>query len=457
MSGFQEAYNAGYQALNPAQKKAVDTLEGPVMVIAGPGTGKTQVLSLRIATILEKTDTPGHGILCLTFTRAGVKAMRERLAGLIGPRAREVTITTFHSFALSLIEKHYTLLDLDEMPTLLDEQHAVALIDELLETTDWHHIRPRGDVSKYFGDLRSLVSLMKRERLTPLQFLSEIEKDMKALTESPESISSRGDTKGQLKKEVQKKIEGLERTREVISFYQHYESLKRERFLMDYDDVLHYAVALVENSESVRADLRENYLYVLVDEHQDSSGVQNSFLRAVWQDTERPNIFVVGDDRQLIYGFGGASLSYFEAFKTAFGNAELITLIENYRSTAPILSLADELLKSALTTESLRSNRDGDEKVALLEYSYSRDEIIAAGLRFRQAIEAGVLGRRMCASGTKKSSYQVCRGSASRHGASNSLSGECPRSFHFVRPKACARSFALSRTRMTALRFRSHS
>lgn len=385
MSEFSDAY----KALNTEQKKAVDALEGPVMVIAGPGTGKTQVLALRIANILQRTDTPAHGILCLTFTRAGVAAMRERLASLIGPRAREVQIATFHRFAMELVETHYALLDFDAPPLLLDEERAVSLIDELLRERQWRYIRPRGDAAKYFSDLRSLVSLMKRERLSAQAFSDAITGSIAALRQSPDSRSTRGESKGQLKKEVQKEIEGLERTLEVVAFYEAYESLKRERLLMDYDDVLEYAVALAESSEDVRAQLRENHLYVLVDEHQDSSGVQNAFLKAVWQDTESPNIFVVGDDRQLIYGFGGASLSYFEEFRTAFGKAALITLKENYRSTAPILLLADALLKSALAEGGLSSNRAGENKVRLLEYNYARDEIIAAGLHFRSAIASG--------------------------------------------------------------------
>ncbi len=384
-----QEFEASYANLNAAQQQAVDAIEGPVMVIAGPGTGKTQVLALRIANILQKTDTPANGILALTFTRAGVKAMRDRLATYVGPRAREVMIATFHSFAIMLIEKYHHLLEFNDMPALLDEQHAVTLIDELLERNEWNYIRPRGDVSKYFTDLRSLVSLMKREGLSAEQFLAAIDHDITELKESSESISSRGETKGQLKKEVLKKIEGLERTREVITFYDAYETLKRKRFLFDYDDALEYAVQLVQEFEDVRSDIRENYLYVLVDEHQDSSAIQNSFLKAVWKDTEQPNIFVVGDDRQLIYGFGGAKQSYFEEFKTVFGKANLITLTENYRSTAPILTLADELLKSTLTPEKLRSNRAGEEKVQLLEYTYARDEIIAAGMQFRKAIEAG--------------------------------------------------------------------
>lgn len=388
-----EDFTAAYNSLNDAQKKAVDSMEGPVMVVAGPGTGKTQVLALRIANILAKTDTPAHGILALTFTRAGVKAMRERLISYVGSRAREVTISTFHSFALDIIEKYYQLLDFDVMPVLMDDQQAVVLIDELLEKKDWKYLRPRGDVSRYFDDLRSLVSLMKREQLTPESFRKEIEKEIKQLKKDPASISSRGETKGQIKKEILKKIEGLERTKEVIDFYETYEALKRDRLKMDYDDVLEYVVRLVQESDDVRADIRENYLYVLVDEHQDSSGVQNNFLTAVWGDVERPNIFVVGDDRQLIYGFGGASLSYFEVFKTSFGKSELITLTENYRSTTPILTLADELLKSTLTTETLKSNRSGTELVGLYEYSYARDEIIAAGLHFRDAIAKGIQAR----------------------------------------------------------------
>lgn len=390
MNHLREAFDQSYKGLNPEQKRAVDTTEGPVMVIAGPGTGKTQVLALRIAHIMDSTDTPPSGILCLTFTRAGVTAMRERLVRYIGNRSSEVRVTTFHSYAASLVEKYFELLDFESAPTLLDDQSAVVLIDELLERQTWQYLRPRGNSVKYFSDLKSLISLLKRERLTAESFLAEVERDILALQESPDSISTRGPSKGQLKKEITKAVEGLERTKEVVTFYQHYEYLKRERGLMDYDDVLEYAVTLVEISDDVCAEIRENALYVHVDEHQDSSGVQNSFLQAVWQDIEQPNIFVVGDDRQLIYGFGGASLSYFEQFKTTFGKATLITLIQNYRSTATILSLADEMQKSSLTTELLQSNRDETYPVVVSEYSYPRDEIIAAGAYFKSQIAAGI-------------------------------------------------------------------
>ena len=121
---FTDAYNN----LNEAQRDAVDTIEGPVMVIAGPGTGKTEVLALRIANILTKTDTPASGILCLTFTRSGVTAMRKRLEKYIGTRANDVRITTFHSYAIGLIEDNYLSLGLSHVPSLLDEKESIFLL-----------------------------------------------------------------------------------------------------------------------------------------------------------------------------------------------------------------------------------------------------------------------------------------------------------------------------------------
>jgi len=386
MQKFEEEYNK----LNKAQKEAVDTLDGPVMVVAGPGTGKTQILALRIANILQKTDMTADGILCLTFTNSGVKAMKNRLGEYIGNDAEKVRISTFHSFGIELIEKNYELLDFSVMPKLLSDDEAVFLVDDILQNNEWEHLRPRTNPVMYFGDLKQLISILKREGLKPEEFLSYVESDIENIKNNPESISSRGESKGKIKKEVEKKIESLERTREVVEFYRIYEEKKRASGFMDYDDILEYAVKLVEDYQDVRADIYENYQYVLVDEHQDSSGVQNNFLKAVWKDEERPNIFVVGDDRQLIYGFSGAKLSYFKEFENIFGKAKCIILTENYRSTENILALADDLLKSSITGEKLKSNIKGKEKIFLNEYVYPRDEILGAGLYFKKKIEEGM-------------------------------------------------------------------
>ncbi|MDD3662652.1 MAG: ATP-dependent DNA helicase [Candidatus Pacebacteria bacterium] len=385
-NSFEEAY----KQLNKAQREAVDLIDGPVMVVAGPGTGKTQILALRIGNILKKTDTDPNSILCLTFTNSGVKAMEERLSNYIGTDSRNVVVSTFHSFAIDLIEKNYELLDFSQRPVLLGDDEIVFLIDEILEENDWQYLKPRSNPVMYFNDLQHLVSILKRERITVEQFRESINNEIANLKEDPQNISSRGESKGQLKKETIKKIESLERTKEVVTFYEIYEEKKKEKSLMDYDDALEYAVKLVEEYDDVRDDLRENFLYVLVDEHQDSSGVQNSFLKGVWKGVENPNIFVVGDDRQLIYAFSGASLSYFEEFSHIFGKAKLVVLTENYRSNMPILEIADDLLKSSITNEKLISQKKGKHKIILNEYAYPRDEIIGAGLFFKEKIKEGI-------------------------------------------------------------------
>jgi DNA helicase-2/ATP-dependent DNA helicase PcrA len=386
-----ETFFAAYNSLNAEQKRAVDMIgQGPVMVIAGPGTGKTQVLSLRIATILDKTDTSPDGILCLTFTNAGVKAMRERLLHYIGPAASRVHISTFHSFALNAIEEFHDELGLDAVPELLGTASTVVLFDELSHARHWKYLKPRANKSLYVKDIQSLISVLKRERINAESFRASVSADIERIKDDPENISSRGETKGQLKKEIEKKIESLERSAEVADFYEAYEELKKERNVIDYNDVLTLLVQLVETSDNARDTMRERYLYVLVDEHQDSSGVQNDFLSAVWKDTEKPEIFVVGDDRQLIYGFGGASLAYFEQFKHTFGKAELITLTQNYRSTQTILDTAEALLQSKMAEGKLVGNTEIAHPVKLVESNYPRDEIISAGLWFKERNADGI-------------------------------------------------------------------
>jgi len=382
---FDEAYNK----LNTAQRQAVDAIDGPVMVVAGPGTGKTQILALRIANILKKTDTPPDGILCLTFTNSGVRAMRKRLAEIIGPTASRVSVLTFHSFGSSLLDEFYEVLSFDAPPVLLDDTDAMLLADEILEENEWEYLRPRSGGAHNFRDLKSIISLLKRERMKPEDFLKEIEKDSEHLSSDESNISSRGPSKGELKKEVSEKIERLKRTAEVVRFYELYEAVKEKRGLADYDDILELCVRLIEKSADVRDTLRERYLYALVDEHQDSSGVQNQFLEAVWGGVEKPNLFVVGDDRQLIYGFGGASLSHFERFRETFAGTKLIALTENYRSTQAILDSADALLSSALVEGKLSGTKENNNPVALVEAEYPRDEIIAAGLAIKKAIARG--------------------------------------------------------------------
>ncbi len=375
-----------YRKLNPAQKEAVDTIDGPVMVVAGPGTGKTQILALRIGNILKKTDVGADSILCLTFTNSAVRAMRERLQKYIGEEGGRVEVLTFHSFCGKIIDEFFHVLSLPFAPRILEDTEAVSLCDQILRQNEWQYLRPRGDIGRHFKELRSLVSLLKRERLSPRDFLDEIEKEIQAIQNDPESISSRGETKGKMKKEYLEKIEGLERTKEIVSFYDMYEKLKQEKGLLDYDDQIKYALQILEESENARAEIQVRYLYVLVDEHQDSSGAQNALLKTIWQKVEKPNIFAVGDDRQLIYAFGGAKFSYFEEFKDIFGKAKVIFLTQNYRSTQKILAAADKLLSSSFSEEKLVATLKENHNLKLFECDYPRDEVIACGIELKEKL-----------------------------------------------------------------------
>jgi DNA helicase-2/ATP-dependent DNA helicase PcrA len=207
-------------------------------VVAGPGTGKTQILALRIGNILSETDTKADGVLCLTFTNSGVKAMRERLRKYIGAEAGKVRVSTFHSFGMDIVEKYFRVLSLHEMPKLMDEADSVAICDAILRDNEWEHIRPKSDASKYFSDLKNLISLLKRERINSEKFENLIKTEIKNLESDPENISSRGATKGELKKDTQNKIESLARTKEAVKFYELYEEVKHEKNFFDYDDVL---------------------------------------------------------------------------------------------------------------------------------------------------------------------------------------------------------------------------
>lgn len=383
-----------YKKLNKAQREAVDSIDGPVMVVAGPGTGKTQILALRIGNILLKTDTKADGVLCLTFTNSAVEAMKNRLAEYIGEASLEVNIFTFHSFGMKIIESYYQVLQFPTVPKLLDDADTAILFDEILNENEWKYLRPRADTSRYFSDLRSLISLLKRERITGEFFLSEIEKEIESKAGDPENISTRGESKGELKKEVLSKLEGLERSREVVKFFDLYEKAKKEKnkenVLLDYDDVLENLVKIAEVSSDARADIQEKYLYVLVDEHQDSSRVQNEFLKLIWGKVENPNIFVVGDDRQLIYGFSGASIDHFAGFKKTFKGAKLITLVDNYRSTQVILDASHALLPSVMTDEKLVSQNKEHHPIRIFEAEYSEDEIATAALDIKEKIKKGL-------------------------------------------------------------------
>lgn len=330
-------FQLAYRKLNSAQKQAVDTIEGPVMVIAGPGTGKTQILTLRIANILVKTDTPASGILALTFTEAGQKAMKLRLRHLIGSRADEVGIFTYHSFASSVIDEYP-----DHFPHLfrarqLSEFESERLIREILEQKKFVKLRPLGRPDLYLESIIKNISNCRKEAWTPdfikENSISEIEK----IKNDPASLSTRGATKGRLKAEAEKKLEKLERTILFADIYQEYEIKKKEKRFLDFDDLIFELLETLKTDDLLLRLLQERYLYLLVDEHQDTNNAQNLLIKQIADFYEEPNLFVVGDEKQAIYRFQGASVKNFLEFQKIWPRMKIISLVDNYRSSQSIL------------------------------------------------------------------------------------------------------------------------
>lgn len=176
-----DAFKTAYNGLNPEQRKAVDTIEGPVMVIAGPGTGKTSILTLRIANILDKTDTSPDSILALTFTESGVHSMRQKLVSIIGAAAYRVNIFTFHGFANSIIEQYPEYVPRIIGGALAPEVEQFKILENIFETNSFDVIKPFGNIYFYVRPALSAIRSLKRENIDPKSFLVAVKQEEKTL------------------------------------------------------------------------------------------------------------------------------------------------------------------------------------------------------------------------------------------------------------------------------------
>lgn len=343
ITSMDEKFNTDYTRLNKAQREAVDTIEGPVMVIAGPGTGKTQVLTLRIANIIRTTDTAPENILALTFTEAGARAMRERLRGYIGNRAHKVAIHTFHEFAGTLIRAYPDAYDRAIGGRPATDLEKVAFVEEILERDGIKLLRPRGNPRFYVMGIIGTVALMKREYITPVHFAEIIAQQETKLSDMPK-VHEKGAHKGKVRSEYQKFEKEIAKNRELLFVYRAYDAVLREQHLYDFEDMIYETVQALEQNEDMLRDVQERFQYLLADEHQDVNGSQNRILELLASFHERPNIFVVGDEKQAIFRFQGASLENFLYFEERFPHTKTIALTDNYRSTQNILDIAHALI-----------------------------------------------------------------------------------------------------------------
>lgn len=337
---FEEAY----RKLNAAQKQAVDAVEGPVLVIAGPGTGKTHILTLRIANILAKTDARPDSILVLTFTDSAARTVARRLAELVGDEtARKVGTYTFHSFAEQVMKEHPEAFPEYTNRRLMGEVEQVLLWRDVLERGGVKRLRTAKSPYHYLNDLKSLEDDLTRECVSLAEYGAWLDEEAKRIEADPAHRYVKGDKTGELKPSGRERLDRLEKGREAARLIEAYRAEKESRGVYGYTDVLAIVVNALKQDEALRADLQEQYQYVLADEHQDANALQHALLDALAFD-DHPNLFIVGDEKQAIFGFQGADSTHFKTFLTLYPRTEVIALTDNYRSYQGTLDLAHTLL-----------------------------------------------------------------------------------------------------------------
>ena len=345
---YTAAFRAEMERLNPAQRAAVEQVDGPVMVLAGPGTGKTHLLAARIGNILLETDAGAHNILCLTFTEAGVKAMRDRLLSFIGPEAYRVGIYTFHGFCSAVIQdnlQYFGRPGLEPLGELERIEIIRALLDELPHDSP---LRLGQEPYFYEGHLQHLFAAMKAENWEVDYLQQKIASYLAALPEHPDFTyqvnrgkTRKGDPKtGQIVEETRR----MERLAAAVQLFPAYQERLRETRRYDYGDMIGWVLRAFNDYPSLLLSYQERYQYVLVDEFQDTNGSQDAIIRQLTAYWERPNIFIVGDDDQSIYEFQGARLRSMVDFFRRHDEVKVVTLTENYRSQQAILDAAGAVI-----------------------------------------------------------------------------------------------------------------
>lgn len=387
-----------YKSLNKSQKEAVDAIEGPVMVVAGPGTGKTTILSLRIAQILLKTDAKPENILALTFTNSGVVAMRKKLLEYIGDLAYRVNIFTFHSFSEYIIKEFSFYFKHLQFSRVISDIEKIEIIEEIIKSGNFKEIVSDYDMFASLAQIMRAINEIKFDGLNPEEFKKLIPKwedellsDENIFYKRKSGNNNVGDIKQSEKEKIDRKIA---KAKEISIVFEEYQKIIKEKNLYDFSDMILNVLSELESNENLKFDLQEQYQYLLVDEHQDTNFGQNKLIQMLTDAPHldgRPNLFTVGDEKQSIYRFQGASLENFKYFDTLYNDVKKISLKENYRSTSDILDSSHSLIiNSTEDAVSLNSNLKENKKINLLEFTNYKFELLHLVEDISKKIDSGV-------------------------------------------------------------------
>jgi len=303
--------------LNPEQKQAVITTEGPLLIIAGAGTGKTTVIARRIAYIIEKKLAKPAEILALTFTDKAAQEMEERVDILVPYGYIDTHISTFHAFGDQVLRDHALEIGLSPDFRILTRPEQILFFQQNLFAFDLKYFRPLSNPYKFIDAILTLISRAKDEDVTPRQYLSYVQK---------------------LKGDKDEK----NRQTELAMAFEKYEKLKTEAGLLDFGDQVVKTLDLLRSRPKILGAYQNRFKYILVDEYQDTNYAQNELVKILAQ--KRKNICVVGDDDQAIYKFRGAAISNILEFKKNYPKTKQVVLTQNFRSTQAILDSAYKLI-----------------------------------------------------------------------------------------------------------------
>jgi len=311
-------------SLNKNQLKAIRYNKGPLLIIAGAGTGKTSVLVEKIKYIIKKNLAKPENILALTFTDKASSEMEERVDKAIPYGYFQMWISTFHAFAEKILKEEAGHIGLNHGFRLMTEAESIIFIKKNLFVFDFNYFRPLGNPNKFIYDLIKHFSRLKDEDISPenyLGWLNKIKKNRSILNEEKDKYG------------------------ELAHAYLKYQSLKIKEGLMDFSDLVYYTNMLFRKRKSALNHYRQRFSYVLIDEFQDTNIAQYQLIKLLCPATKKPRLTVVGDDSQAIYKFRGASISNILGFMKDYPRAKQITLNDNYRSNQTILDTAHTLIK----------------------------------------------------------------------------------------------------------------
>jgi len=339
-----KSYKIDYEnELNQAQLEAVLHKDGPLLIIAGAGSGKTRTLTYKVARLIEDGVSP-ENILLLTFTRRAAREMISRAENILGAGLGKITGGTFHSFANMILRRYARFADLKNNFTVIDRSDAEDVVNHI-----------RGKI------------IDKKEKRFP--------KKSTILDIYSKTINKDSPLDAIVKKEYKQFEHCTEKLIEIANAYNNY---KKERSMLDYDDLLLYLKALLMSNEEVRKQISRKYRYVLIDEYQDTNSIQAQIVRLIA--SEHNNVTAVGDDSQSIYSFRGANFKNILEFPNLYEGCKIVTLEQNYRSSQNILDFANKILEQAKEkySKELFSTIQSSEKPAIIccENTHAEGEFV---------------------------------------------------------------------------------